>query len=59
VELVDGVIRLSAMNLFLHGIGPDDEPASALLARLRADRGEAVAGGVVAKRPRRRQGAAS
>jgi type I restriction enzyme M protein len=24
VELVDGVARLCAMNLFLHGIGPDD-----------------------------------
>jgi type I restriction enzyme M protein len=24
VELVDGVTRLCAMNLFLHGIGPDD-----------------------------------
>jgi type I restriction enzyme M protein len=25
VELVDGVSRLCAMNLFLHGIGPDDD----------------------------------
>ncbi len=25
VELVDGVSRLCAMNLYLHGIGPDDE----------------------------------
>lgn len=25
VELVDGVARLCAMNLFLHGIGPDDD----------------------------------
>jgi type I restriction enzyme M protein len=25
VELVDGVTRLCAMNLFLHGIGPDDD----------------------------------
>jgi type I restriction enzyme M protein len=25
IELVDGVSRLCAMNLFLHGIGPDDE----------------------------------
>ena len=24
MELVDGVARLCAMNLFLHGIGPDD-----------------------------------
>ena len=25
IELVDGVSRLCAMNLFLHGIGPDDD----------------------------------
>ena len=25
VELVDGVSRLCAMNLFLHGVGPDDD----------------------------------
>jgi type I restriction enzyme M protein len=25
VEIVDGVSRLCAMNLFLHGVGPDDE----------------------------------
>jgi hypothetical protein len=25
MELVDGVARLCAMNLFLHGIGPDDD----------------------------------
>jgi type I restriction enzyme M protein len=25
VELVDGVARLCAMNLFLHGVGPDDD----------------------------------
>jgi type I restriction enzyme M protein len=25
IELVDGVARLCAMNLFLHGIGPDDD----------------------------------
>ncbi len=25
IELVDGVTRLCAMNLFLHGIGPDDD----------------------------------
>jgi type I restriction enzyme M protein len=25
VELVDGVTRLCAMNLFLHGVGPDDD----------------------------------
>jgi type I restriction enzyme M protein len=24
IELVDGVARLCAMDLFLHGIGPDD-----------------------------------
>ncbi len=28
IELVDGVTRLCAMNLFLHGIGPDDDDAS-------------------------------
>jgi len=27
VELVDGVSRLCAMNLFLHGIGPEDDEA--------------------------------
>ncbi|WP_243336863.1 class I SAM-dependent DNA methyltransferase [Anaeromyxobacter soli] len=25
IELVDGVARLCAMNLFLHGVGPDDD----------------------------------
>ncbi len=29
VELVDGVTRLCAMNLFLHGIGPDDDRRAA------------------------------
>jgi len=32
VELVDGVTRLCAMNLFLHGIGPDDALAEVPLS---------------------------
>ena len=40
VELVDGVSRLCAMNLYLHGIGPDDdtrEPPIATRDSLRAE----------------------
>ena len=43
VELVDGVTRLCAMNLYLHGIGPDDgghEPPICTDDALRAEPGE-------------------
>ena len=43
VELVDGVTRLCAMNLYLHGIGPDDgghEPPIRTDDTLRAEPGE-------------------
>jgi type I restriction enzyme M protein len=43
VELVDGVTRLCAMNLYLHGIGPDDgghEPPVRTDDALRAEPGE-------------------
>ncbi|MGH2360725.1 MAG: type I restriction-modification system subunit M, partial [bacterium] len=43
VELVDGVTRLCAMNLYLHGIGPDDgghEPPIRTDDALRAEPGE-------------------
>src|SRR5713101_5813876 len=45
VELVDGVARLCAMNLFLHGIGPDDgkkEPPIKTDDALRSDPSELV-----------------
>jgi len=43
IELVDGVTRLCAMNLYLHGIGPDDgghEPPIRTDDALRAEPGE-------------------
>lgn len=45
IELVDGVSRLCAMNLFLHGIGPDDderEPPIETEDALRNEPGELV-----------------